>query len=113
MTTGEDPKELASLIADFLRAGDADRSASLQLVQGRLPSWIRVYDVRGSLAVYHDKVATPLPSDLAFAASYIEAVLPDKSAEVVKSTFGQRKLERTTEPKASTAFDILLEDIEL
>jgi len=103
--------ELAGIVGLFLRT-EGDRSFLLGQIQGRLPSWIRVYDDNG-LKVYVDKVLTPLPTVISFAAIYIEQVNPDGSATVLKGGLGPTTLAKNTEPKILSALDRILGDEEL
>jgi hypothetical protein len=108
-----DARDGHALMALFLRAEGAERNALLEAIQKCLPARIRVYDNSG-LAVYFDSTSkTPLPSWLAHPANYIEKVLPDGTAEVVKGGFGSTTLKTTTEPKIKTSWERLLEDDDL
>ncbi len=104
-----DDQDANILIGNFLRTKDEERAAWLKAIQGRLPSWIRVYDQNRELHVYYDASAkTPLPKWLTFPANYVEAVADDGSAQVIKGGFGPTKLTHNTEPKALTALERLL-----
>lgn len=113
MPDPEDGQEGNAIIGLFLRSSGTEREGLLGAIQKRLPSWIRVYDVNSSLHVYCDAVATPLPPWLTHPANYVERVFADGSAEVLKGGFGPTKLNRTTEVRPKSAWEILLEDDDL
>lgn len=97
-----------AIIAVFLRTPDADeRDKLLVELKGVLPSWIRVYDDNGKLAVYADDRPTPIPKFLGFAAHYIEIVLPDGTARVRKGGAGPVQLAKSTEPRILSAWQRL------
>lgn len=83
------------------------------MLRGTLPPRVRVFYDQG-LRVYFDRnpsfTVSTLGKALSFCAVYIEEVLPDGSANVIKSLYGPSKLDRTTEPRPPSIWDVIQGD---
>lgn len=109
----EKAQRQTSIVRNLLRAEGDERGRLLDLLRETLPPTVRVYYDQG-LRVYCDKnpslTVSTLGKGLSFAAVYIEEVLPDGSANVVKSLYGPSKLDQTTEPSPPSIWDVIQGD---